>query len=304
MPALVVPNSFSAATRIRSALVNANFNAIATFLNSTKLDSSNLQSNAVVEATITDGAVTAGKIAAASVASTKLITSVVAKTTTYTATSADDIILVSAAADWTLSLPTAVGISGKEYTIIRTDNDLSHKVTLDPSGSETIRGLTTVTLNTAYESWTIISDGSNWQVREHFCATPWTAYTPTFSAGFGTAASVNFYWRRVNDGVEIRGTWTNGTVTNATPTISLPSGVTASAAMGSLAVLGTSWTQATTSSGYTNVAQVLSAASDTTMSFSTPASITLAKLTDATQAFGNAGVCSLTAQVPVGVWYP
>ena len=42
---LTIPNSFSAGTLIQSSQVNANFTAVATLLNTTKLDSTNVQLN-------------------------------------------------------------------------------------------------------------------------------------------------------------------------------------------------------------------------------------------------------------------
>lgn len=45
MPTLTIPNTFVANTKIKSADVNANFTAISTLLNSTKLDSTNVQLN-------------------------------------------------------------------------------------------------------------------------------------------------------------------------------------------------------------------------------------------------------------------
>lgn len=45
MPSLTIPNTFSAGTLIQSAQVNANFTAIASLLNTTKLDSTNIQLN-------------------------------------------------------------------------------------------------------------------------------------------------------------------------------------------------------------------------------------------------------------------
>lgn len=43
MPLLSIPNTFVAGTLIQSAQVNANFQAIATLLNTTKLDTTNIQ---------------------------------------------------------------------------------------------------------------------------------------------------------------------------------------------------------------------------------------------------------------------
>jgi len=88
MPTLTIPNSFTANTTAQSALVNANFNAVATLLNSTKLDSTNVQTGglatanladvAVTTAKIADLAVTTGKIADSSVTVAKLAAAVTA----------------------------------------------------------------------------------------------------------------------------------------------------------------------------------------------------------------------------------
>lgn len=49
-------------------------------------------------------------------------------------------------------------------------------------------------------------------------ATDWVAYTPTFGAGFGTAASISFFSRRVGDTLQIRGKFTAGTTTGSAAT--------------------------------------------------------------------------------------
>jgi hypothetical protein len=51
--------------------------------------------------------------------------------------------------------------------------------------------------------------------------TPWVAYTPTFGAGFGTVASIDFESRRVGPDLLVRGKWTNGTVAANVATISV-----------------------------------------------------------------------------------
>ena len=53
----------------------------------------------------------------------------------------------------------------------------------------------------------------------------WTAYTPTLSAGFGTVSNRSFFWRRVGDSIEVRGSFTCGVVTAAVGSISIPSGM-------------------------------------------------------------------------------
>lgn len=54
----------------------------------------------------------------------------------------------------------------------------------------------------------------------------WTAYTPTWSAGFGTVSSSVGYYRRIGDSLEILASCTSGTVAASIATVSLPSGLT------------------------------------------------------------------------------
>lgn len=87
---------------------------------------------------------------------------IVSKTTTYTATQEDDIILCSASGGaWTLTLPAAAASKGKVYRIIKTDSS-ANAVTVDGNGAETIDGATTTALNAQYNSLTITCDGSAW----------------------------------------------------------------------------------------------------------------------------------------------
>ncbi len=88
---------------------------------------------------------------------------VTAVTTTYTAAATDDVILGDASGGaFTVTLPTAVGIPGKRYTVKRTS--ASNNVTVDGDDSETIDGAATKALATQYAFLTIVSDGANWQI--------------------------------------------------------------------------------------------------------------------------------------------
>lgn len=80
-----------------------------------------------------------------------------AKTTTYTVTS-DDYTVDCTTGTFTVTLPTAVGITGKVFVI---KNSGSGVITVDGDGSETIDGATTQSLN-QYDSITVQSNGSNW----------------------------------------------------------------------------------------------------------------------------------------------
>lgn len=128
-------------------------------------------------------------------------TSVVSKTTTYTATTSDDVILVDTSGGaWTLSLYTAVGNSGKKLIIKKTNSE-ALALTIDPNGSETIDGSSTRKMWTLNESYTIVSDGSNWKVLDHKTDTTPTSYSLTIGATTtpptkGTTSADNAQWWR------------------------------------------------------------------------------------------------------------
>lgn len=135
---------------------------------------------------------------------------VTSKTTTYAVTSSDDFIAVDASGgSFTMTLPAAASNSGKIYTIKRTDSTIANTVTLDANAAETIDGDLTRLLYTQNESYTIVSDASNWKVIEHKSITPWTTYTMTIGATTtpptkGTVTTDLARWRRSGDCIEIR----------------------------------------------------------------------------------------------------
>lgn len=56
--------------------------------------------------------------------------------------------------------------------------------------------------------------------------TAWTAYTPTYGAGFGTVSTSAMFWRRVGDTLEVSGRFTAGTLAGSAATIGFPAGLT------------------------------------------------------------------------------
>lgn len=89
---------------------------------------------------------------------------VVTVTGTYVALVTDDTILADATAGaFTITLPTAVGNTGKTYFVKKIDSTSSN-VTLDGAGSETIDGSATRVISLQYEAFTIQSDGSVWWI--------------------------------------------------------------------------------------------------------------------------------------------
>jgi hypothetical protein len=138
------------------------------------------------------------------------------------------------------------------YYLKRTDQTLANSITISPNGVDTIDGVSSKTLSTQYENFTIVSDGtSNWNIIDHSYPIGWTSYTPTISSSFGTTSAVSFFWRRHGDSIEIRGYFKMGTNTAAIGTISLPSGLS----LNSSALSGTAqssyigWARGWTSSG-------------------------------------------------------
>lgn len=101
------------------------------------------------------GALTISKIGSVPVSS-----NYVSKTGAYTA-QANDFCIDCTSGTFSVNLPTASGIVGKQYCI---KNSGSGIITVDANGSETIDGRLIFTLSTQYESIFIISDGANWKV--------------------------------------------------------------------------------------------------------------------------------------------
>lgn len=157
--------------------------------------------------------------------SVSVTNSVASKTSNYTLLTSDFQINGDASGGaFTLTLPTAVGNTGKEFVLFRTDQTFANIITIATTGGQTINGVSTKTLATQYESWRLISDGANWLVLEHKSKSTILTYTPTF-VGLGTVTDVLFNTYR--DGIElvINGRYRAGTPTASIVTVSLPTGL-------------------------------------------------------------------------------
>lgn len=89
---------------------------------------------------------------------------VATKTANYTALQSDDVILGDATSGAiTITLPTAVGFSGKVFNIKKTDSSVN-SVTIATTSSQTIDGALTAPLISQYQSFTLVSNGTNWSV--------------------------------------------------------------------------------------------------------------------------------------------
>lgn len=91
-------------------------------------------------------------------------TAISTKTASYTATAADHIIIVDATGgNRTITLPSAVGLDGRQYIIKKKDNSVNN-VIIAAAGSETIDGAATVIMSIQWQVRTIVSDGANWMI--------------------------------------------------------------------------------------------------------------------------------------------
>jgi lysophospholipase L1-like esterase len=86
------------------------------------------------------------------------------KKTTYTLNINDRSVLADASgAVFTVTLPTAVGVAGREYTIKKIDSS-ANVVTVATTSSQTIDGSTTYALSAQWKYVRVQSDGTNWLV--------------------------------------------------------------------------------------------------------------------------------------------
>jgi hypothetical protein len=85
--------------------------------------------------------------------------------TTYTVGTSDTVVFADAtSANITISLPSALTFNGYRFYVKRTDSSGTNTVTISRSGSDTIDGVASVTLNTQYMAIGLVSNGSNWYI--------------------------------------------------------------------------------------------------------------------------------------------
>jgi hypothetical protein len=186
-------------------------------------DTFTLQNDSIETAHLRDLSVTRNKLADGAVGRLN-VTSI--KTTTYSIANTDDFVRADASSgSFTATLYSAVGSTGRVVKVKRLDQTLANAVTIATTGGQTIDGVSTKKLATQYEEITFVSDGANWIVLGRQIPSEWVSYTPTL-IGFGSTTAQNFFWRRVDDSIQIMGKWTNGTVTATEARMPLPTGLT------------------------------------------------------------------------------
>lgn len=124
--------------------------------------------NAILRVDTSNSRVSIGATAAAPT-STLMIngsvsTPIASKTGAYTLVITDNTIKGDATGGaFSLTLPTAVGIDGREYVLKKVDSSIN-AVTVATTSSQTIDGSTTYSLLTQYKYVRVKSDGANWMV--------------------------------------------------------------------------------------------------------------------------------------------
>lgn len=84
--------------------------------------------------------------------------------TSYTVASTDTVVFADATSNnVTVTLPAASGLTGYRFYIKRIDSS-AHTVTISRSGSDTIDGLTSFTLDVQYTAFGVVSNGSAWYI--------------------------------------------------------------------------------------------------------------------------------------------
>lgn len=81
--------------------------------------------------------------------------------TAYSVTAGDSVVVMNPSAAASVTLPSAVGIAGKQYTI---KNRSAYTVTVGTTSSQTIDGAATAPLSMQNAYLILVSDGANWNV--------------------------------------------------------------------------------------------------------------------------------------------
>lgn len=229
-----------------------------------------------------------------------------AKTTTYAILNSDSVILVDGTGgNFSVTLPTAVGIAGQEFTIKRIDQLPTSIVTIATTSSQTIDGAATKKLATQYELFTVVSDGANWQILAHAYPSALQPYTPTLT-GFGTVTGLAARSRRVGDSLEIIGVFVTGTTAASSATITLGYGgvnsnVTTDSTVSSQSLIG----QAGYATNNTVLFDggILATPSSGILSFSRASSTTsILSAANGSSVAGNGVAVSFNAKVKITNW--
>jgi hypothetical protein len=157
---------------------------------------------------------------------------VAAKTGNYTLVNGTDALVSGdcSGGSFTFTLPTAVGATGQEFTMVRTNQTANVAITINTTSGQTIGEFASgaITLDIRGESLTVVSNGTNWLIRNYII--PVVHYTITASgpAGWSTNQSTGTVTKTRNGSWRLAFNLDGGLTANANPQISLTGFVAAS----------------------------------------------------------------------------
>lgn len=237
---------------------------------------------------------------------------VTSKTTTYTATTSDGLILCNASgAAFTVTLPAASNV-GFVVRIQKTDSSFN-QVTIAAGSGDTIEGASTTTSASQYESVVLVAAGSNiWYVLDRTFPNAYstTAYPLTLS-NIGTFTGT-ISCRRVGSNLEGVIAGSTGTTSASIFSINLPSGLTI--ATGQLptqsnsvpvgvSYTGTNSTQLIYTSGAGTVVFYDGSTNNALYaSFNTGAATSTFVKTNANMLFNSGNIISMQFSIPITGW--
>jgi hypothetical protein len=144
----------------------------------------------------------------------------------YVVTSASGSYLTGALQVWLYDVDNSILIQPAGYQIQSLGNGLpgKHISTFQTSSNSSNYRLILHVASTSTTSYTLALDNivvGPQTVQYGAPVTDWQAYTPTFSASFGTCTNISLYSRRVGDTLQVQGSFNAGTVTASTATMTL-----------------------------------------------------------------------------------
>lgn len=157
-------------------------------------------------------------------------------TTTDSITTGDDTVVFSGAS-FTATLPTAVGNSGKQFTLEHGGTSLTQIYTLATTSAQTIGGIASgaYVLYTNGECLKVESNGANWIIVDHYANTEWidagtlTIGAVTTGPTKGTTTTDKVYWKREGNICLLKYRYVQtgaGAAGSGNYLVSIPSGIT------------------------------------------------------------------------------
>ncbi len=224
--------------------------------------------------------------------------------------------IYATAGHWTLEVysNTAADYSGTSTKLIVATSAIpgitgTFTTSVDMSGSSApyieVRVIAASTsATTIYLNNVLVGPG---QIVQGAAISEWISYTPTFSAGVGTASTINFWYRRVGSDIEIQGSFYTGTVAGSVATFTLPNnltvGLSAVAARSSFGIWHAQPGTAGLAFTYAGVIIATALGANTIgFDYQVAASTSIFSARNGSTLFNSTSIITLHATIPVAEW--